>query len=79
MNSAGGHIHKTDQGETIAVGRWQWEANQSTYAANDNQNGYRLRGMGSAGSHTHTINNTGNGNAENLQPYICVYIWRRTA
>ena len=79
MNSSGGHVHKTDQNETIAVGRWQWEANQSTYSANDNQNGYRIRGMGTAGTHTHTINNTGDGNAGNLQPYICVYVWRRTA
>lgn len=78
MNSAGSHIHKTDYGETIAVGRWQWEAKISSYAANDNQNGYRLRGMGAAGDHTHTINSAGSGNAQNLQPYITVYMWRRT-
>ena len=29
-------------------------------------------------SHTITINNTGNGNAHNIQqPYIVAYIWRR--
>ena len=77
MNSSGSHIHKTDCGETIAVGRWQWQANSSTYAANDNQNGYLLRGLGYAGDHSHTINNSGTGNSGNLQPYITVYIWER--
>lgn len=77
MNDAGNHIHKTDYGETIAVGRWQWQANASTYAANDNQNGYLLRGMGYAGNHKHTINSSGSGNSGNLQPYITVYMWRR--
>lgn len=34
-----------------------------------------------AGSHTHdiTIGNSGNGDSGNLQPYICVYMWKRTA
>lgn len=33
------------------------------------------------GNHSHTlnINNAGEGNSGNLQPYIVVYIWRRTA
>lgn len=79
MNDAGNHIHKTDYGETIAVGRWQWQANSSTYAANDNQNGYLLRGMGYAGNHNHTINNSGSGDSGNLQPYIAVYMWRRVS
>ena len=79
MSTAGGHVHKTDYGETIAVGRWQWQANISSYAANDNQNGYLIRAMGSAGDHTHTINNSGSGDSQNLQPYITVYMWRRTA
>ena len=30
-------------------------------------------------NHTHTINYTGGGDAGNLQPYITVYMWKRTA
>jgi flagellar hook assembly protein FlgD len=34
----------------------------------------------SAGAHTHTINSTGSsGTNANLQPYITVYMWKRTA
>lgn len=29
--------------------------------------------------HAFTTNNAGSGNAGNLQPYICCYMWRRTA
>lgn len=43
----------------------------------DNSNVY----SNNAGSHTHsiTINNTGAGNGNNMQPYITKYIWERTA
>lgn len=37
--------------------------------------------INSAGSHSHsiTIDNSGSGNAQNLQPFIVVYMWIRTA
>lgn len=35
--------------------------------------------MASAGAHTHTVSvgNSGTGNAQNLQPYVTVYFWKR--
>lgn len=33
----------------------------------------------SAGSHTHTMSSAGDGDSENLQPYITCYMWKRTA
>lgn len=36
--------------------------------------------INSSGSHSHTINNTGGGGAHNnMQPYLAVYMWYRTA
>ena len=37
--------------------------------------------INNAGTHNHsiTINNTGSGNAQNLQPYMVVYMWIRVA
>lgn len=46
-------------------------------------NGPTIESTGSAGSHNHTVSGTtagtGTGNAQNLQPYITVHMWVRTA
>jgi hypothetical protein len=75
MDSAGSHVHSIS-GNEIRV---------------TNQSGSEIvmRGAGGApttwdsnsnGSHTHTINSAGSsGTNANYQPYITVYMWKRTA
>ena len=75
MDSAGSHVHSISGNEIRAT----------------NQSGSEIvmRGAGGApttwdsnsnGSHTHTINSTGSsGTNANYQPYITVYMWKRTA
>ena len=41
---------------------------------------HTLSSISSSGSHSHTINNTGGNEAHNnMQPYLSVYMWKRTA
>jgi hypothetical protein len=74
MESAGTHSHTTTH---------TYEIYNSTGV--DNQTGGDGKSSGSnainaAGAHTHTINSTGSsGTNANLQPYITVYMFKRTA
>lgn len=71
--SAGAHTHLVGMGDTDSGG--------SGYARMG-YNNYQYRGvMTESGAHSHTVTveDAGSGNAENLQPYISVFIWRRTA
>ena len=79
ISNAGSHQHT---GNTLEV-QMKNTVNTRDCARNINSS-YDYSGVtitNAAGDHSHniTINNSGNGNAGNLQPYICVYMWRRIA
>ena len=51
----------------------------STYSINASH--YHTLSIDESGAHTHSVSvaNSGSGNAQNLQPFIVVYMWIRTA
>lgn len=82
--SAGAHTHtytaiknaaaKKDTGNGTSYG----DHTVSTGAAGSHSHTITVNSGGSH-NHTLTINNAGSGNAQNLQPYIVVYMWIRIA
>lgn len=71
-NIAGEHTHGYINGAQASGTKGDWDSDgarntvQTTSAGNHN--------------HTVTISNTGNNNAHNnMQPYLTVYMWKRTA
>jgi hypothetical protein len=80
--SNGGHTHTNDQGGSLVGGPYGSYAGQ--YSAEEGggaPNNY-FNSMQTAGAHTHTVtvDSTGSsGTNANLQPYIVVYMWERTA
>jgi hypothetical protein len=72
MQEAGSHSH------TITIADMS-QLVSGTYAATAPGN-TREQSTTTAGNHTHTISSTGSsGTNANLQPYITVYMWKRTA
>jgi len=72
MNNAGAHTHTYNNQpfiqDSTSGGDTRPAGSNSTYSTS------------SAGDHSHTINSTGSsGTNANLQPYIVVKMWRRTA
>jgi hypothetical protein len=73
MGSAGEHVHSFVAQQNIG-------GFTDDGGAPDQRSTQQTSNTASAGAHTHTINATGSsGTNANLQPYITVYLWKRTA
>ena len=83
INTTGNHHHGTiwTDGSYCVWGLYDRNCNhRGMGAGNDWDNALPNTSTDGNHSHTVTINNTGSNNAHNnLQPYISVYIWKRTA
>lgn len=83
INTTGNHHHGTiwTDGSYCVWGLYDGNCNhRGMGAGNDWDNALPNTSTDGNHSHTVTINNTGSNNAHNnLQPYISVYIWKRTA
>jgi len=74
----GAHTHNVGR-NMIPGGLWSSGAGVSVLRrAEDSRIDLAANAALSAGAHTHTINSAGTGNAQNLQPYITCFMWKRT-
>lgn len=78
------HTGSTDTvGEhTHPIGALEYYSSKKAWAWGDNGTNRPKRSTDSAGPHAHTLSleNTGGGQAHsNMQPYLSVYMWKRTA
>lgn len=72
--SNGAHVHSVTGTSTSPIGAYQ--------GGGSNMGNYTTSDTSSAGSHTHTFTTDSTGSSgtnANLQPYITVYMWKRTA
>lgn len=86
-NSTGAHTHNYVQSpvsnQIFGAGGFQNKAVESKTAATSSAGAHsHTVSVASNGAHTHSVSigNTGSGNAmNNMQPYLAVYMWKRTA
>lgn len=87
-SSGGDHYHKaTSRTTTYASGtQTNWRCMSFVGTSSDYAQDVYTNDGTADGSHWHSIttnasntDNTGSGNAENMPPYLAVYVWKRTA
>ena len=76
ISSSGAHMHAT-QGRTSAGSTTP--AIFESLAGTGGTRTVNVPRSGTNGAHTHTVNATGDGDSENLQPFITVFMWKRVA
>lgn len=80
--SAGGHTHTNDNGGSSVAGPYGSYGGSNSAEEGAGQPNNYLNSMQTAGAHTHTVtvDSAGSdGTDANLQPYVVVYMWQRTA
>lgn len=87
VESAGNHYHDTNAtGYRVGASNWKtsgytgeitnWGYDIATKSAGVHSHNIIIK---SGGEHSHTISLAGSGNTQNLQPFMVVYMWVRTA
>lgn len=88
MNPSGSHSHWTTNRMKGAVLNWDNSQSGQTFFGHQYQSGsykssaaYDIGQVTTStdGNHSHTINNYGSGDSQNLQPFITCYVWIRIA
>ena len=78
--SAGSHRHTQSTGRVGAVAGDPYIIGYLNTSTAGGFNGTASMTTDYQGSHSHTVNSSGvSGTGKNLQPYVTVHMWRRTA
>jgi hypothetical protein len=80
-NGAGAHTHSYTRGFTgLSNGMFHPDLSDRIATGFDNPTSGTVGGIAGVGDHTHSVNSTGSSATNaNLQPYITVAMWKRTA